>query len=144
MPSLILDECVSPRVSPRLWEVGVDNYSLRDRALLQMPDYAIWQRAQEEHRTVVTINESDFVKFAERDKRHAGLITFPSGANPDGQYCHIMNGLNWAARNNAIMPSFRNRITCVSVDGVNVIKTALDGGDEEFGQLIHIAGKSTQ
>jgi predicted nuclease of predicted toxin-antitoxin system len=39
---LILDEMISPNISPGLWEAGVDNYAIRDRGLLHASDYQVW------------------------------------------------------------------------------------------------------
>jgi predicted nuclease of predicted toxin-antitoxin system len=79
---LLLDEAVSRSVAHRLRSLGIDAIHIGERGLAnsRFPDYAVWRRAVEESRILVTINVRDFVALAKREEIHAGLITFPSGA----------------------------------------------------------------
>src|SRR5262245_33605506 len=51
------------------------------------------RRAIDEDRVVVTINAGDFVRLAEREDLHPGLLTFPSGSRPDEQLALIMRAI---------------------------------------------------
>ncbi len=62
---------------------------MRDRGLTGQPDHVIWRRAIDESRVLVTINARDFVRLAEREELHGGLITFPSGSTPAEQLALI-------------------------------------------------------
>jgi predicted nuclease of predicted toxin-antitoxin system len=82
---LLLDENVSPANVRPLSDTGHDVYHVRDRGLTGQPDHAIWRRAIDESRVLVTINARDFVRLAEQEELHGGLITFPSGSTPTEQ-----------------------------------------------------------
>jgi predicted nuclease of predicted toxin-antitoxin system len=86
---LLLDENVSPANVRPLTETGHDVYHVRDRSLTGQPDHVIWRRAIDESRVLVTINARDFVRLAEREELHGGLITFPSGSTPAQQLALI-------------------------------------------------------
>jgi len=86
---LLLDENVSPANVRPLTETGHDVYHVRDRGLTGQPDHVIWRRAIDESRVLVTINARDFVRLAEREELHGGLITFPSGSTPAEQLALI-------------------------------------------------------
>jgi predicted nuclease of predicted toxin-antitoxin system len=90
---LLLDENVSPSLVRALREDGNDVIHVRDRGWSGDPDYLIWRRAVADSRTVVTINARDFRKLAEIEEIHAGLITFPSGEQPQGQLACIRRGI---------------------------------------------------
>jgi predicted nuclease of predicted toxin-antitoxin system len=77
---LILDENVSPATVRPLTEAGHDVCHVRDRGLIGQPDHMVWRRAIAESRILVTINARDFVRLAEREELHGGLVTFPSGS----------------------------------------------------------------
>lgn len=90
---LLLDENVSPSAVGPLAEAGHDAYHLRDRGLTGQPDHVIWRRAIAESRVLVTINARDFVRLAEREELHGGLITFPSGSRPAEQLAQISRAI---------------------------------------------------
>jgi predicted nuclease of predicted toxin-antitoxin system len=87
---------ISPYISPGLWEAGVDNYPVRDRGLLQASDYEVWARAKLDLRTLVTINAIDFLKIAERDTYHYGLIIIPNGGTRSQQLKYILTATTYA------------------------------------------------
>jgi predicted nuclease of predicted toxin-antitoxin system len=91
---LLLDENVSPRIVRQLIAAGHDVYHVRDRGLTGHSDHVIWRRAIDESRILVTINARDFVRLAEREELHGGLITFPSGSTPDQQLALIERAIN--------------------------------------------------
>ena len=94
-PKLLLDENVSPSMTRRLNDLGVDVYHARDRGLSGAADHVLWHRAFEEDRVLVTINVRDFVRLAERSGLHAGIITFPSGCAPAEQFSLIERALQF-------------------------------------------------
>ena len=65
---IILDENVSPALVGPLWSLGVDAIAVRDRDLLGAPDWTLWMRAQQEERTVVTINEAEIGRASCRER----------------------------------------------------------------------------
>ena len=89
----LLDENVSPTIVRSLSAVGHDVYHVRDRGLIGQPDHVIWRRAVDEDRVLVTINAGDFVRLAEREELHGGLLTFPSGSRPDDQLALILRAI---------------------------------------------------
>ena len=90
---LLLDENVSPSAVDPLAEAGHDVYHLRDRGLIGQPDHLIWRRAIAESRVLVTINARDFIRLAEREELHGGLITFPSGSRSAEQLVLISRAI---------------------------------------------------
>ena len=90
---LLLDENVSPTIVRSLSAVGHDVYHVRDRGLIGQPDHVIWRRAVDDDRVLVTINAGDFVRLAEREELHGGLLTFPSGSRPDDQLALILRAI---------------------------------------------------
>jgi predicted nuclease of predicted toxin-antitoxin system len=92
---LLLDENVSPSLTRRLNDLGIDAYHARDRGLTGAADHVLWRRAFEEDRILVTINVRDFVRLAERSGLHAGIVTFPSGCTPAEQYSLVEGALKF-------------------------------------------------
>ena len=89
---LLLDENVSPSNVRALSVAGHDVYRVRDRGLIGQPDHVIWRRAVDEDRVLVTINARDFVRLAEREDLHGGLLTFPLGSSLDFSNCTSLDG----------------------------------------------------
>ncbi|MBZ9850006.1 DUF5615 family PIN-like protein [Mesorhizobium sp. CA14] len=117
MLKLMLDENISPALSKPLWEMQVDTTSTRDRGMLKAPDHEVWKVAQDEDRSVVTINRGDFERLARLTPRHAGLVLIPSGRGRDGQLEFIQSVVETARSENAILPSLRGRIFKIAEDG---------------------------
>ena len=90
---LLLDENVSPAIVRSLAKAGHDVYHARDRGLTGQPDQVIWRRAIDENRVLVTINARHFVRLAEREELHGGLMTFPSGSAPPEQLALIVRAI---------------------------------------------------
>jgi len=110
---LILDEMISPHISRGLWEAGVDNYAIRDRGLLQASDYQVWTRAKLDARTLVTINEVHFRRFAETEPSHCGIIVIPDGGGRRQQLGYILSATEYAQSNQI---TFDNLIVKVADD----------------------------
>src|ERR1700722_15363813 len=96
---LILDEMISPNISSGLWEAGVDNYAIGDRGLLHASDYQVWMRAKSDERTLVTINEVHFRRFAESDPSHCGIVVIPNGGTRRQQLSCILSATAYAQSN---------------------------------------------
>ena len=114
MHRLMLDECISPNISARLWGANIDNYPVRDRGLLEVSDHVIWSLAAQDNRTLVTHNARHFRALALRETGHPGLLTIPSGGNRDKQFENIMKAV---FKIDDIPMSFANNLISVSDDG---------------------------
>ncbi len=79
----------------------MDAVHIRDRGLLGAADHEVWKFAQQEARTVVTINGRDFRKLAKDSTEHQGVVVIPSGGSPDAQLEFIMSAVTWVAAANA-------------------------------------------
>ena len=82
---LLLDENISPKIAPQLWEAGIDALPIRDRARLRISDHGLLHLAVTENRVVATINEVDFYKLVVRLKEYPGVAVIPSGGSRDEQ-----------------------------------------------------------
>src|SRR5579864_8753144 len=91
----LLDENISPKIVPRLWDEGIDAVCVRDRSLLRASDPRVFQFAVKEGRAVVTINEADFEKMVERMATHPGVVVIPSGGSRDEQFDFIKLAAEW-------------------------------------------------
>lgn len=116
MLSMMLDEMISPTLVPRLWELGVDGTHVRDRGMLSSPDHAVWARANEESRAVVTANAGDFRKLAAQSDLHNGLVIIPNGGTRDMQLDYVKASIDWARAKNSVLPSFTNSVVEVADD----------------------------
>ncbi len=114
---LLLDENVSPSAVHPLAEAGHDLYHLRDRGLIGQADHVIWHRAIEESRVLVTINARDFVRLAEREELHGGLITFPSGSTSAEQLVLISRAIEAFETDRARGQDSINRWLDIADDG---------------------------
>jgi len=92
---LLLDENISPKITPLLFEAGIDALPLRDRALLQISDHRVLTIATKEGRAVTTINLADFEKLALKRKTHPGIIAIPSGGTRERQFTYIMTAADY-------------------------------------------------
>lgn len=117
---LLLDENISPAIAPRLWEANVNAVPIRDRAMLRARDNRIFDFARREQRALVTIDQSDFTKLAERHPSHPGVIVMPSGGGRDEQFDYTMAVCDWARNQGAAMMVLRDRITSVDEE-MNII-----------------------
>lgn len=114
---LLLDENVSPSIVRPLLAAGHDAYHVRDRGLIGQPDHVIWRRAVDEDRVVVTINAGDFVRLAEREDLHPGLLTFPSGSRPDEQLALIVRAIEHFSADRTQGDDLLNRWLDIRGDG---------------------------
>ena len=121
---LLLDENISPRIIPSLWQQQVDAVHIRDRGLLAAPDHALWTFAQSEGRTIVTINARHFRKLARHDASHHGLVVIPSGGSPNAQFEFIMAAVRWVAVTNSDA-GFANRYLEIGESGEIVVTEVL-------------------
>jgi predicted nuclease of predicted toxin-antitoxin system len=114
---LLLDENVSPSIVRPLSAAGHDVYHVRDRGLIGQPDHVIWRRAVGEERVVVTINAGDFVRLAEQEDLHPGLLTFPSGSRPNEQLALILQAIEQFGADRTLGEDLMNRWLDIRGDG---------------------------
>lgn len=125
MKKLLLDECISPYISPRFWEHDVDAIHARDRGLIRTEDHVLWNYAMREDRALVTINARHFKPLWEAEEIHPGLVVIPNGLGRDRQFDSIMTAVNWVGMANSRL-GFTNRYFEVSVEGgLTVVETHL-------------------
>ena len=111
---LLLDENISPRITPLLFEAGIDALPLRDRALLQIADHRVLAIAAKEGRAVTTINFADFEKLALKRKSHPGIILIPSGGTREQQFTYILTAADYLRQSTNPMAMARDHIIVVS------------------------------
>lgn len=118
MARFLLDECMSPKLVSKLWDRGMDTIHVRDRGMLGSSDREVWRYAQDEKRTVCTINANDFRKIAMGEySGHFGVLAVASGANPGGQFDMVQAGLNWITSGSNSGSGFLNRYIEVDENG---------------------------
>lgn len=111
---LLLDENISPRIVPDLWEAGIDAVALRDRNQLQIADHAVLSYAEADGRVVATINEVDFEKLLLKKKTHGGVVTIPSGGTRDEQLQYILAAATHLRQSPSAMQAVRDCIIAVN------------------------------
>lgn len=112
----LLDENVSPALAAWLWGKAHDAIHLRDRDMLQVQDYAVWQYACSQSRTVVTINACDFRRLAMNTAAHPGIVVIPSGYAREEQFGFVTSAANSASERNPVGPNFDNSLVTVAED----------------------------
>ena len=122
LPKLLLDECISPWLVPRLWQIGVDTACLRDRGMLTRPDHEVWHLAQQEERALATINKGDFEAFASIDPYHYGLILIPSGGTRHEQLAYLSSAISFANSTNRPNTWLRGRHLEVEINGETLLR----------------------
>lgn len=142
MLKLMLDENISPALSVPLWGSGVDTATVRDRGLLKAGDHTIWRVAQEEERSVVTINAGDFENLAKRTPRHGGLVIIPSGRGRNGQLKMITSVVETVRAENAILPSMKGRVFRIDEDGGISVQEPNEPVEDERLNLMRLVGKN--
>src|SRR6476646_2832080 len=103
MSRMLLDECMSPQLVPKLWGEGYDVIHVRDRGLLSASDHTVWNYALSEDRTICTINAIHFKRLAASTDMHPGVLVFPSGHAPSSQFSLVMAALTWITTSNVQM-----------------------------------------
>lgn len=89
--NLLLDEMLSVRLPEKLARQDLHAAHVVHRGLAGNPDHAIWQYANENDFTVVTVNAGDYLRLAARTEIHAGVIVIrESGLDIDEQLARIM------------------------------------------------------
>lgn len=109
---------MSPRLVTKLWERGLDTVHVRDRGMLGAPDHRVWRYAQNDDRTLCTINANDFRRLGlAEDKGHAGILAIAGGATVAGQFDMLMAGVNWIVTGSNSGSGFLNRYIEVDENG---------------------------
>jgi predicted nuclease of predicted toxin-antitoxin system len=108
----------------------MDTIHVRDRGMLGSSDRAVWRYAQDERRTVCTINANDFRKIAAgENSNHYGVLAVASGENPAAQFDMVMSGLNWITSESNSGSGFLNRYIEVNENG-ELVLAEVHYGDE--------------
>jgi len=76
--NFFIDECLSPTLSRRLNERGINAIHPLYVGRRGVADHVVLQRCIDEDRIIVTENAADFRKLVGRVQMHPGLIIFPS------------------------------------------------------------------
>jgi len=100
---LFLDEMYSPRIAEQLSSRAYDALSVADRADLRaLPDRMLFERMQDERRTVLTNNVKDFVPLITAAETggssHYGVLftsdrSLPRGRDNIGSYVEVLAGV---------------------------------------------------
>jgi predicted nuclease of predicted toxin-antitoxin system len=109
---LLMDENISPKITPQLWEAGIDAVAIRDRSRLRISDYRLFNLAIDENRMVATINEADFHKLALGMKNHPGIAVIPR----EEQLEYLMAIAGFLRTTPDAMAAALNRIVSVNED----------------------------
>jgi predicted nuclease of predicted toxin-antitoxin system len=87
---LLLDENLSPRLVPRLAELGVYAMHIAHAGRAGLSDAALFRYALDQDMAVVTINAADFLTLAADCELHPGLIVLRVvGLTADEQWRHL-------------------------------------------------------
>lgn len=88
----LIDEDLSPSIARYLCEqMLVDAVAVRDRNLLNTPDYEILEYAFQEERILITANIKDFERFASLCEVHAGIILICDGSLLRAEQMEVIN-----------------------------------------------------
>jgi predicted nuclease of predicted toxin-antitoxin system len=92
MMKLLIDEDLSPSIARYLCShMLLDAVAVRDRNLLNTPDYEILEYAFQEDRILVTANVKDFEQFASAREVHAGIIFICDGSLLRAEQIEVVN-----------------------------------------------------
>ncbi|MGB3639856.1 MAG: DUF5615 family PIN-like protein [Rivularia sp. (in: cyanobacteria)] len=87
----LVDEDLSPSIARYLCEqMLVDDVAVRDRNLLNTPDYEILEYAFQEER-IITANVRDFERFANIREVHAGIVLICDGTLLRTEQMEVVN-----------------------------------------------------
>jgi predicted nuclease of predicted toxin-antitoxin system len=111
---LLTDENISPRLTPQLWEAGIDAVPIRNRSKLRISDHRLFNLAITENRIVATINEADFHKLAARMKDHPGVAVIPSGGSREEQLEYLLAIAGFLRTGPDAMAAAHNRFVSVN------------------------------
>jgi predicted nuclease of predicted toxin-antitoxin system len=115
---LLLDENLSPRLVPKLAQIGVYALHVAHLGRAGTSDPELFRLAYERDLVVVTINASDFITLARGVDLHPGLIVLRvSGLDVDEQWAHLEPVISSCVRDEAAGLSLVN--TVVEIMGVN-------------------------
>jgi predicted nuclease of predicted toxin-antitoxin system len=89
---LLIDEDLSPSIARYLCkEMLLDAVAVRDRNLLNTPDYEILEYAFQDDRILITANIRDFEKFANIREIHAGIVLICDGTLLRAEQIEVVN-----------------------------------------------------
>jgi predicted nuclease of predicted toxin-antitoxin system len=78
-----IDEDLSPKLAEECHRAGYDATSVRDRGMLQAGDREVSALCFAEDRILVTNNAADFLRLAEEEGIHPGLVFLPLGSREE-------------------------------------------------------------
>jgi predicted nuclease of predicted toxin-antitoxin system len=78
-----IDEDLSPQLVDECHRAGYDATSVRDRDMLRATDREVAKLCFAEDRVLVTNNATDFLKLAEEEGMHPGLVFLPLGSRAE-------------------------------------------------------------
>lgn len=78
-----IDEDLSPTLARECHQAGYDATGVRDREMLQATDREVASVCFAEDRVLVTNNAADFLKIAEAEGVHPGLVFLPLGSRAE-------------------------------------------------------------
>jgi predicted nuclease of predicted toxin-antitoxin system len=79
----LIDEDLSPKLAGECHQAGYDATSVRDRDMLQAGDREVSALCFAEDRVLVTNNAKDFLRLAEQEGFHPGLVFLPLGSQQE-------------------------------------------------------------
>lgn len=79
----LIDEDLSPKLAAECHRAGYDATSVRDRDILQATDREVSALCFAEDRVLVTNNARDFLRLAEQEGVHPGLVFLPLGSQKE-------------------------------------------------------------
>lgn len=114
MHKLLLDENLSPWAAVELRASGFDVVHVRDRGVLGDSDSAVFAKAHDEDRILVTANVGDFRRLASGVEVHAGLILIEDGFLARREQLEVLKRVLVALTGE---PDMVNRALTVSIAG---------------------------
>jgi predicted nuclease of predicted toxin-antitoxin system len=115
----LVDEDLSPSIALYLCrEMFLDAVAVRDRNLLNAPDYEILEYAFQEDRILITANVKDFERFANAREVHSGIILICDGTLLRKEQMEVVSiAVSAIADEYEQSRDMINRVLYVEVDG---------------------------
>jgi predicted nuclease of predicted toxin-antitoxin system len=115
---IFTDEHITPACAYDNWDLGIDTATVRGRGLPSAADRIVYNKAQEEGRTILTANSREYLcAFARRHQRHHGLIVIPPYLQRDEQRALIRRIAEWIAAEHHAARTLPDRIVWIDATG---------------------------
>jgi predicted nuclease of predicted toxin-antitoxin system len=115
-----IDEDLTPTLVEECHRAGYDATSVRDRNMLQATDREVARLCFVEDRVLVTNNATDFLKLAEEEGMHPGLVFLPLGSRADMR--------SWMK---VAIEAIEKQVAAASVDAASLMINCVLDVDEE-------------